>query len=286
MTLDNAIEIRGLTKHFQDFTLDNITFNLPNGCILGVIGENGAGKSTLIRLIMNALQKDAGFVRVLGEDNESPDFAKVKEDIGIVLDELSFPMVLTVKDVNKMMKYTYRRWDEAVFAEYVRKFRLPEGKAFKEFSRGMKMKLAIAVALSHHAKLLILDEATGGLDPIARDEILEIFYDFTREPDHSILISSHILSDLEKLCDYIAFVQNGRMLFCREKDLLLEEYGVLRCSRKEAGDVPEKAVFGRRESQYGAELLVKRSLLNPAFAVEPAAIEDIILFMAKGDAEC
>lgn len=279
-----AIEIRGLTKRFTDFTLDSVSLNLPHGCILGLIGENGAGKSTTIRLMMNDLQKDAGTVRLLGTDSESDRFSACKEEIGVVLDEACFPAALNRKDVNRMMRHTYRRWNEEKFAELTDRFRLSEKKTFKDYSRGMKMKLAIAVALAHDPKLLILDEATSGLDPVAREEILELFYDFTREADHSILISSHILSDLEKLCDYIAFLHEGRLIFSEEKDLLREKYGVLRCGRGDLKDVPKEAILGKKSSDYGVECLVERNLLNPAFPVEKATIEEIMLFMVKGEA--
>lgn len=283
MSVNNAIEIRNLTKRFDDFILDDISFDLPKGCILGLIGENGAGKSTTIRLIMDAVRRDAGSVEVMGIDNRSPQFSALKEDIGVVLDEANFPSVLNVKDVGRIMKNTYRSWDEKIFEDYIRTFNLPEKKAFKDFSRGMKMKLSIATALSHNPKLLLLDEATAGLDPVVRDEILDIFYDFTRDPEHSILISSHIISDLEKLCDYIAFIHKGKLIFCREKDSLSEEYGILRCGRKQLDDVPHEAVCGKRSGKYGVECLVRRNLLSNAFSVEKASIEDIMLFMVKGE---
>lgn len=281
--MENAIEIRNLSKEFKGFTLDDISFNLPKGCIMGLIGENGAGKSTTIRLMMNALSKTSGEVRVLGTDNESPEFNGVKEDIGVVLDEAYFPGVLDAHAVNRMLKATYKRWDEALFFQYLRKFSLPEKKPFKDFSRGMKMKLAIATALSHEPKLLILDEATSGLDPIVRNEILEIFYDFTRNPEHSILISSHIISDLEKLCDYIAFIHEGKLLICEEKDALLDKYGILRCKWKELDDIPPDAIAGRRSSDYGVECLVRREMVNRTFDVERAELEDIVLYLVKGD---
>ena len=196
----NALEIRNLTKKYNDFTLDNISFTLPSGCIMGLIGENGAGKSTTINLIMNAITRDEGEIIVLGKNNKD-NFNLTKEEIGIVLDETGFPENLSAKQLNNIMKNTYRNWDEEIYSNYIKDFGLPDKKPFKDYSRGMKMKLAIAVALSHHAKLLILDEATSGLDPIVRDEILDIFLDFTRHENHSILISSHIVSDLEKLCE-------------------------------------------------------------------------------------
>ena len=222
----NAIELSHVTKHFPGFTLQDLSLTVPSGTICGLVGENGAGKSTTIRLLMGALRPDSGRCTVLGADSAAPEFLSLKEDIGVVLDEAYFPESLNALQVGGVMAKTYRRWDGKQYQNYLTRFGLPEKKPFKDFSRGMKMKLAIAVALSHSPRLLVLDEATAGLDPIVRDEVLEIFNEFTREEDHSILISSHILSDLEKLCDYIAFLHQGRLLFCDEKDRLLEEYGI------------------------------------------------------------
>ncbi|MCM1149785.1 MAG: ABC transporter ATP-binding protein, partial [Butyricicoccus sp.] len=202
----NAIEIKNLSKSYEGFTLGGISLTLPEGAIMGLVGENGAGKSTTLRLIMNAITRDGGSVSVLGVDNRSPEFGAAKQEIGVVLDEAYFPEVLTARDVGRVMAGTYKNWDAARYGECLSRFALPEKKPFKEFSRGMKMKLAIAVALSHAPRLLILDEATSGLDPMMRDEILDIFNDFTRDETHSILMSSHIVSDLEKICDYIAFI--------------------------------------------------------------------------------
>lgn len=283
MGYENAIELKNVTKEFKGFKLNNISFDLPKGCILGLVGENGAGKSTTINLIMNSLKMDSGKISVMGVDNQSADFAELKEDIGVVLDEAYFPIVINVEIVNKMMKGTYIRWDEKVFFDYIRRFDLPLKKQFKEFSRGMKMKLAIAVALSHDPKLLILDEATSGLDPIVRDEIVEIFNDFTRNPEHSVLISSHILSDLEKLCDYVAFIHKGKLLFCEGKDELLEKYGIIRCTKRQLEDIPSGAIKGKRVSNYGVECLVERRLVSSTFSIEKASVEDVILYMVKGD---
>jgi ABC-type Na+ transport system ATPase subunit NatA len=199
----NAIELSHVTKHFPGFTLQDLSLTVPSGTICGLVGENGAGKSTTIRLLMGALRPDSGTCTVLGADSAAPEFLSLKEDIGVVLDEAYFPESLNALQVGGVMAKTYRRWDGKQYQNYLTRFGLPEKKPFKDFSRGMKMKLAIAVALSHSPRLLVLDEATAGLDPIVRDEVLEIFNEFTREEDHSILISSHILSDLEKLCDYI-----------------------------------------------------------------------------------
>ena len=277
----NAIEMKHVTISYASFRLNDVSLSLPSGCIMGLVGENGAGKSTTIQLIMNTVQKETGEILVLGKNNTSEDFKQVKEDIGIVLDEAYYPEVLSPANVSRIMRHTYRNWQEDRFYDYLKQFDLPEKKKFKEFSRGMKMKLAIAVALSHQPKLLILDEATSGLDPVIRDEILEIFNDFTRDESHSVLLSSHIISDLEKICDYIAYLHHGSLLFCEEKDVLLEEYGILHTTSSQALHVPQEAVLGRREGKYATELFVRRSRISDAFDVEKAGIEDIMLFFAK-----
>ena len=219
--MTNAIELKHIEKSFGEFTLRDVSLSIPTGTICGLVGENGAGKSALIRILMGALRPDSGAAVTLGADVSAPDFLRVKEDIGVVLDEGCFPESLTAPQVGKIMAATYRRWEPETFSAYCKCFALPEKTAFKDYSRGMKMKLTIAAALSHQAKLLVLDEATAGLDPIVRDEILDLFSEFTRDETHSVLISSHILSDLEKICDYVAFLHQGQLLFCEEKDALL-----------------------------------------------------------------
>lgn len=279
----NAIECRDLTKSYQGFTLDHITFTLPAGCILGLVGENGAGKSTTLKLLMNATSREDGQVSLLGTDNQSPDFLQTKQDIGVVLDEACLPEVITPLELGKLMSLTYTRWDQPLYESYLTRFDIPRTKQFKDFSRGMKMKLAIATALAHDPKLLVLDEATAGLDPIVRDEVLELFNEFTREEDHSILISSHILSDLEKLCDYIAFLHQGQLLFCDEKDRLLEEYAVFTGTAEQADSLRSEAVVGRVSSGLGgARCLVRRSEVPPTLELERPTVEDIILFLVKG----
>ena len=279
----NAIELNHICKSFGEFAIRDLSLTVPSGTICGLVGENGAGKSTTIRLLMNALRPDGGTARVLGVDVSSPEFRAVKEDVGVVLDEAYYPETLTAVQVGKVMAGTYKRWDQGIYDGYLRRFDLPGKKPFKDFSRGMKMKLAIAVALSHQPKLLILDEATSGLDPIVRDEVLEIFNEFTREEDHSILISSHILSDLEKLCDYIAFLHRGRLLFCDEEDRLLEAYGVFAGTAEQMESLREEAVIGREASGYGGvRALVRREEVPAGLELERATVEDIILFMVKG----
>ena len=275
----NAIELSHVTKHFPGFTLQDLSLTVPSGTICGLVGENGAGKSTTIRLLMGGLQPDSGTCTVLGADSASPEFLSLKEDIGVVLDEAYFPESLNALQVGGVMAKTYRRWDGKQYQNYLTRFGLPEKKPFKDFSRGMKMKLAIAV-------LLVLDEATSGLDPIVRDEVLEIFNEFTREEDHSILISSHILSDLEKLCDYIAFLHQGRLLFCDEKDRLLEEYGIFVGTADQVNSLQDGAVVARENSSFGGvRCLVKRALVPAGWALERPTVEDIVLFLVKGAKE-
>ena len=279
----NVIELSHIQKSFGDFAIRDLNLTVPAGTICGLVGENGAGKSTTIRLLMGALRPDAGAARVLGADVSSPEFLQVKEDVGVVLDEAYFPESLNAVQVGKIMAATYRRWDQAAYDGCLKRFDLPGNKQFKDFSRGMRMKLAIAVALSHQPKLLVLDEATAGLDPIVRDEILDIFNEFTREEDHSILISSHILSDLEKLCDYIAFLHKGQLLFCEEKDRLLEEHGIFEGSRENLDCLLPEAIVAREENRYGGvRALVKRELAPAGFHLEKPTVEDIVLFLVKG----
>ena len=276
----NALEIKNLTKAYPGFTLDNLNLTLPSGCILGLIGENGAGKSTTIKLILDMIHKDSGSIIILGKDN-TDSIELTKEDIGVVMDEVGIPECLTVKQVGNVMKNTFRNWNDAEYAHLVQKLALPEGKQFKEFSRGMKMKMGIAIALSHNAKLLILDEATAGLDPVVRDEVVEMLSDFTRDENHSILISSHIVSDLEKLCDYIAFLHKGRLLLCEEKDVLLSEYGIIHCSAEELSQLPPSAVLHRKENPYGIEAMVVRNGIPEHIHISPISIEELFVFMVK-----
>ena len=279
----NAIAIKGLTKRYKDFALEDLTLNLPYGCVLGLVGENGAGKSTTIRLIMDAVGRDAGTVEVLGADNQGPDFLRVKEDVGVVLDETFFPEVLTAVQVGKIMADTYKNWDQGAYEGWLQRLELPQKKKLKDYSRGMTMKLGIAAALSHHPRLLLLDEATGGLDPMVREELLEVFADFAAEDGHAVLLSSHIVSDLERICDYIAFLHKGRLVMCEEKDVLLDRYGILKCSREQLKNIPEEAVHGKRVGTYGVEALVEREFMPRDAVVDRANLEDIILYMVKGE---
>lgn len=276
----NALEIKNLTKSYPDFLLDNLNLTLPSGCIMGLVGENGAGKSTTIKLILDMVHKDSGSITILGKDNQDH-IELIKEDIGVVMDEAGIPECLTVRQVGKVMKHTFRNWDENEYARLVKKLALPDKKQFKDFSRGMKTKLGIAIAMSHNSKLLILDEATSGLDPVVRDEVVEMFSEFTRDETHSILISSHIVSDLEKLCDYIAFLHKGKLLLCEEKDRLLAEYGLLHCTAEELRNLPAQAVKYRKQNPYGIEAMVLRSAVPTGINITPISIEELFVFMVK-----
>ncbi len=274
----NAMELRELEKHYRDFDL-RISLTLPQGCILGLVGENGAGKSTTIRMLLGMTRPDGGSLQVLGQPQAD------KEQIGVVLDEPAFPECLTAKQVGKVMAGIFRSWDKAAYEGYLKKLGLPESKSFKEFSRGMKMKLSIAVALSHHPRLLVLDEPTSGLDPVVRDEVVELFADFARQEDHSVLISSHIVSDLEKLCDYVAFLHKGRLLLCEERDALREEYGLAQLSKADFEALDPAAVVGSRRSPYGVSAILRRSEAPAGMQLEPVSIEDLFILMVKEDAQ-
>ena len=277
----NALEIKGLTTRYTDFALEGLDLTLPMGCVLGLVGANGAGKSTTIRLIMDAMERDGGTVEVLGVDNQSQEFQKVKEEVGVVLDETCVPEFITARQLGKIMADTYRNWEQDTYERWLDKFQLPGNKKFKEYSRGMTMKLGIAAALSHRARLLLLDEATSGLDPMVREELLEVFADFAAQDGHAVLISSHIVSDLEKICDYVAFLEKGRLVLCEEKDVLLDRYGILKCGREDLKRVDPAALHGVRLGQYGAEALVERDRAPRDMVVDRATLEDIILHLAK-----
>lgn len=276
----NALELNQVSKHYPGFDLENLTLSLPGGCILGLIGENGAGKSTTIRLMLGLARPDSGSIKLLGRDI-GDDLRLTKEDIGVVLDNVGIPSCLNARQVGKVMAGTYARWNQAQYEGYLRQLAIPENKAFKDFSRGMQMKLGIAIALSHDAKLLILDEATSGLDPVVRDEVVEMFRQFTQDENHSVLISSHIVSDLEKLCDYIAFLHKGKLLLMEEKDRLLEEYALALCSQEELDQLPEEAVKSCKRSPYGAEALVLRQFVPEGIHLRPVTIEELFIFMVK-----
>ena len=278
----NAIEIRNASKSYPGFQLGPVTMDLSSGAILGLVGENGAGKTTLIKMLLGIKKQDSGTLRVLGSLNLR-DTPKRKEDIGVVLDEVCLPDFMKTPEIGKMLGKIYWNWDQDVFDGFVERMHIPTDKKFKNFSKGNKMKLGIACAMSHHPKLLILDEATSGLDPVVRDDLLDLLMDFTREEDHAILMSSHIVSDLEKACDYIAFLHEGKLLLKEEKDVLLEEYGKLSCSLDEFAAIDPSSVVGKRQTPYGVEAIVRRDEVPGSLHFQPIRLEELFVMMVKGD---
>lgn len=282
----HSIEITNLSKRFDQFQLKDVNLLLPKGSIMGFIGENGAGKTTTIKLILNQLKSDAGTISILGYDHIR-DEKKLKGEIGVVFDESYFHDNIKPKHISKIMEHIYRNWDREMFSHYLKAFHLPENKIIKDFSRGMKMKLSLATALSHHPRLLILDEPTSGLDPVIRNEILDIFLDFIQDEEHSILFSSHITSDLEKVADYITFLHEGKILFSESKDDLLADYGMLLCGSADFSSVDKGDIIGHRENRFGHEMLIRNkdrmAKKYKGFTIDSVTIEDIMLFYVKGD---
>lgn len=273
----NAIEIKNLNKSYPGFDLQNLNLTLPSGCIMGLVGENGAGKSTTIKLILGMGRADSGEITVLGQKMS----VGVKQDIGVVLDEAGYPLAMNARQIGKVMRSAYKNWNPDAYEHYLEKLAVPANKPFKDFSRGMKMKLSIAVALSHGAKLLILDEATSGLDPVVREELLDVFNEFTRDSGNSVLISSHIVSDLEKICDYIAFLHKGKLMLCQEKDVLKEQYLFVHGTAEEIDGFDRSDVIGRKDGRFGTEAIVRRGAVRPGMQVSPVSIEELFVFMAK-----
>ena len=280
----NAIELKQVKKSYGDFALNDVNICLPQGCVLGLIGENGAGKSTLIRMMCGMCKPDGGEVVVLGERaGRSAAFTRVKQDIGVVLDEACLPDELTAPQIAQCMRGIYTHWDDEVFGGFMRRFALPEDKAVRHYSRGMKMKLAIAAAMSHHAKLLLLDEATSGLDPIVRDDILDVFNEFTRQEDHSVLISSHIVSDLEKICDYVVFIHKGNVILSEEKDRLLEKYALIAMERAQYDAMLKAGVRRMLDAHGTVHVLMEREYVPHGMPLERLGLEDMMLMIEKGE---
>ncbi|MBP3793703.1 MAG: ABC transporter ATP-binding protein [Ruminococcus sp.] len=283
---ENAIEIKNLTKRYDGFTLDNISFSVPKGSIMGFIGQNGAGKSTTINTILNIIKADSGEIRVFGKDTRSAD-VQIKQDIAAVFDELPFHEQLNAKALDKILRRVFKRWNSEVFFGYLERFQLPVKKKFGQFSKGMKMKLQIAAALSHDAKLLIMDEATTGLDPVVRNEILDIFLEFLQNEEHSILMSSHITSDLEKIADSVTFIDKGRLLLTGYKDDILENHGVIKCSKEDYENIGQGDIISARISDFGVEAMVsdKKAVKRKysGLVIDPTTLEEIMLFYVNRD---
>lgn len=283
--MDLNMEIKNLSKHYDKFELNNISFNVPKGCIMGLIGENGAGKTTTIELILNLIKKNSGTINIFGLD--SIEYEKqIKEQIGVVLDESYFHDTLNPSSISKIMNNIFSSWDNDLFEDYLRKFNLPKNKIVKDFSKGMKTKLSIATALAHRPKLLILDEATSGLDPIIRNEILDIFLDFIQDDEHSILISSHITSDLEKVADYITFIHEGNIIFSETKDNLIYNYGLLKCKINDFDKIDKQDIIRYRKNDFNYDILVKNKqemkIKYKNYIIDSTNIEDIMMLYIKG----
>jgi ABC-2 type transport system ATP-binding protein len=281
MDYANAIEIRGLTKKYDGFTLDNISFDVPKGSIMGFIGQNGAGKTTTINSILNVIRWDSGEIKLLGCDMPQ-DETKAKEQISAIFDVLPFNEDMSAYHLNKVMRGIWKEWNPEVFAEYLDRFNLPVKKKFAKFSKGMKMKLQIAAGLSHNAKLLIMDEATTGLDPVVRNEILDIFLEYLQDESNSILMSSHITSDLEKIADRVTFIDNGRVLLTGIKDEILDNHGMVKCSKKDFKDFLREDYISARVTDFGVEVLVDdRSNIAKKYSgavIDKVSLEEIMLF--------
>lgn len=283
--MKNAIEIKNVCKNYQDFRLDNVSFSVPTGTIMGFVGENGAGKTTLIKSIMNITAIDQGTITVFGLEHDQKEKV-IKEDIGAVLDDSFFSDYLNPKEIGRIMQTFYQNWDPIVYEKYLQEFHLPRTKIYKEYSRGMKIKLQIACALSHHPKLLLLDEPTSGLDSVVRNEILDIFMDFIKEEDHTILLSTHITSDLEHIADYITFIKEGKIIFTKDRETLLEEYGIVKCSADDFKKMRRDEYLCYKENRYDYEVLVdkKKEIKrhHPNLVVDKPTIEDIMVLYGKG----
>lgn len=284
--MDNALDVKLLSKQYGDFKLKNISFSLPRGVIMGLIGENGAGKSTTINCILNEIHKDSGDIFIFGKDSVGCEI-ETKGKLGIVFDENHLPEIFTTSEIGKFMSKIYKEWNLKTYNDYLQLFALPPDKKIKDFSKGMKVKLAFAVALSHNAELLILDEATSGLDPIIRDDILDILMDFVQDEKNSVLVSSHILNDLEKIADYIAFIHEGELVFAHDKDDLIDNYGILTCGQSLFKVLDREKIISYRKEEYQYRVLVQdRKFYEKKYAnaiVVPATIEEIMLFYVKGE---
>ncbi len=280
-TFENAIEVKSVTKKYDGFTLDNISFEVPKGSIMGFIGQNGAGKSTTINSILNIIPINDGEINILGMDHKKDEKA-IKDRIAVVFDELPFHGGFNAKDMSRIFEGIYSNWDKEEYMRYLEQFQLPLKKKIGDFSKGMKMKLQIACALSHNAELLIMDEPTSGLDPIVRDEILRIFMKYLEDGERSILMSSHITSDLEKIADCITFIDKGKLLLSGYKDEILETHGVIKCSKEQYEAMDKVDIVSARINSYGVEVMVSdREAMGYKYSdliLDPTSLEEIMLF--------
>ena len=284
--MNNVIEITNLKKKYDnEFQLGEINLSIPSGYVIGLIGENGAGKTTLIKSILNIINPDTGKIKIFNKDSKKYD-SLIKEDIGVVLDNIFFPEILTANDINNIMKDIYKSWDKEAFYQYLNNFHLPSNKKIKELSKGMRKKLEIATSLAHHPKLLILDEPTSGLDPVIRDDILDIFLDFIKDENHTILLSTHITSDLEHIADEIIFIDKGKIILNKSKDELLDNYGILKCDIDRFDKISKEDIISYKKNKYNYEILVNdRNKIKKKYkdiVVDKITLEDLMVLMIKG----
>lgn len=279
------LSIRDLSKRYMNFSVEDVTFNVPDGTVVGLIGENGAGKSTIIKSVLGAVHPDGGEILVDGMPLDKLDRSG-RQKISFVLDDMGLPMELTLSMLDKVLSNIFEKWDSAKFKSLVQKFGLPEKKMLREFSKGMKMKATIAVALSYESNLLILDEPTSGLDPVVRDDILEMIYDYNRQNGRAALISSHITTDLEKICDYIVYIHGGKVIFNEEKDELLSRYAIYSTDEKQLAELDKTAVVKVLHRDYGVDILASKEKMPQDFEYRPVSLDDIMLFYSKGESIC
>lgn len=281
----NALELSGVTHRFDGFTLDNVSFSVPGGSIMGFVGQNGVGKTTTIRSILNILKNDSGEIRIFGLDH-AKDEAKIKEDIAVVFDEIPFSGTLNPKQIGKIMSGLFKNWDMAQYNALLDHFGLPRKKKIKDFSRGMKMKLQICTALSHNAKLLIMDEATSGLDPVVRSEMLDIFLKFIKDEEHTIFMSSHITSDIERIADSVTFIDKGKVLLTGVTAEILENHGILKCPKERVGEIDSADIISVRLNDFGADVMINnRSECAKKYrdlVIDNTTLDEILMFYVRG----
>lgn len=285
--MNNVIEIKKLKKKYDNnFELGEINLEIPSGYIIGIIGENGAGKTTLIKEILNIINKDSGEIKIFNKDNKKYE-SFIKEDIGVVLDGMFFPEILTPNDINTIMKDTFKEWEKELFYKYLSDFKIPNNKKIKDFSKGMRKKLEIATALSHKPKLLILDEPTSGLDPVVRDDILDIFLDFIKDEEHTILLSTHITSDLEHIADKIIFIDSGKIILNENKDELLDNYGILKCDKESFENISKDDIISYKKNKYNYEVLVNnKNKMKKKYkdsVIDKITLEELMILVIKGE---
>ncbi len=284
--MENVLEVENLCKKYADFELKNVTFHLPKGMIMGFIGENGAGKTTTIKAILGIIRSYSGEIKIFGLDNHKND-KKIKEEMGVVLDDMFFPEILTPNDINNTMKGIYKNWDTKMFNDYLKEFSLLPNKQIKTFSKGMRKKLEIATALSHHPKLLILDEPTSGLDPIARAEVIDMFQSILEKDDCSILFSSHITTDLEHIADYITFINEGEIVLSKTTDELLNKYGIVKCTEAEFKKIDKKDYVKYKKTKYEYKVLVENKKKFKSkygmYVIDKITLDELMFLMIKGE---